>query len=368
MNSIQRPVIMGFPRRYIQGRGVSEQVGELISIFASSVAIVADDLIWNTYKNTILKSLSKSNITSKRLIFTGECTHAEIEKLGKDAKGLECVLAVGGGKAIDTAKGIASVLSSEVIIFPTIASNDSPTSRLVVVYSDAHVVQTAEKMTLNPAAVIVDTEIIKDAPKRFLLAGIGDAISKIFEVTQSSAAGAANFFGGTPSQTAMAIARECHKIIMEDSESALAAHSIGEINSAFERLVEATILMSGLAFENGGLSIAHAVLRGFSNNPDFSRSLHGEQVAFGLLVQLLTNTKYYKTAVDLRTFYSKIGLPCNLKELGAKDDAKTIANDIAKFTFENAPYVMNVEEPLDKEKLAEAIVLADHLANDKKAL
>lgn len=359
-----RPVIMGFPRRYVQGPGLRRQLGELLTVFASSVAIVVDDLMWEEYGSQICKSLSDSSISFQRLVFNGECTQAEIRNLSENAVDVDCILAVGGGKAIDTAKGVSSALGCEVVVFPTIASNDSPTSRLIVVYSDTHVLEAADKMALNPAAVIVDTEIIIKAPKRFLLAGVGDAISKVYEVGQSHASGASNFFDGTPSLTAMAISRQCYDVIMTDTEAALAAHSNGEINDAFERLVEATILMSGLAFENGGLSVAHAVLRGFSANPDFSNSLHGEQVAVGLLVQLMTNPEYYQTARDLLAFYRKIGLACNLEALGARDSAEDIADAIAEFTFENASYVVNVEGSLDRNILTKAIIEADRLANN----
>ena len=278
------------------------------------------------------------------------------------ASGANVVLAAGGGKAIDTAKGVARQLGLEVVVFPTIASNDSPTSRVIVIYSEEHVLERAGRMEHNPSAVIVDTEVIIGAPRRFLLAGIGDAISKIHETGQSSAAGAANFFDGTPTLTSLAIAKCCDQVIRQDSKAALQAHTKGIPDAAFERLVEATILMSGLAFENGGLSVAHAVLRGFSTIPSLSKALHGEQVAVGLLIQLMVNPDTTDAAHELVAFFKDIGLPTTLADLGADASADSLAGPIAAHTFKTAPYVKNVAVPLDQESLSKAIVAADRLA------
>ena len=61
----------------------------------------------------------------------------------------------------------------------------------------------------------------------------------------------------------------------------------GQPNAAFERVVEAALLMSGLGFESGGLSIAHAMTRGLSRVAGPREAVHGWQVAYGLLLQLV---------------------------------------------------------------------------------
>jgi glycerol dehydrogenase len=355
---------MGMPRRYVQGPGTIDQLGSVLAGFGREAVIVADQFIWESFGQRIEASLSAADVSGRHLPFEGECTDAAISAIARAARDANVVLAAGGGKAIDTAKGVATELGIEVVVFPTIASNDSPTSRLIVVYSEDHVLERARRMNQNPAAVIVDTEVIVGAPRRFLLAGIGDAVSKIHEVGQSSRAGAANFFDGSPTLTALAISECCDRVIREDSRPALNAHARGTPDAAFERLVEATILMSGLAFENGGLSVAHAVLRGFSTLPALARSLHGEQVAVGLLIQLMTNPETHGTARELIAFFKGIGLPTTLEDLGADAPAETLAGPISDHTFDTAPYVTNLAVPLDRDGLAKAIIAADRLARD----
>lgn len=56
---------------------------------------------------------------------------------------------------------------------------------------------------------------------------------------------------------------------------------------ALEQTIEATIYLSGVGAEAGGLAAAHAVNNGMSVVPDLHRAQHGEKVVFGLLTQLV---------------------------------------------------------------------------------
>lgn len=84
----------------------------------------------------------------------------------------------------------------------------------------------------------------------------------------------------------MAIARLCYEILLQDSAKALMAAECGVINEAFENIIEANALLSGLGFQNTGCSVAHAVNAGLSELPEAGPYLHGERVGFGVLVQL----------------------------------------------------------------------------------
>ncbi|MGV8294067.1 glycerol dehydrogenase, partial [Pseudomonas aeruginosa] len=86
---------------------------------------------------------------------------------------------------------------------------------------------------------------------------------------------------------------------------------------AFERVVEAKILMSGLGFESGGLSIAHALTRGLPKIAGLASAPHGLQVAVGLLVQLDLEARQDGMLATLTQWYEQVGLPTTLAALGA---------------------------------------------------
>jgi hypothetical protein len=159
----------------------------------------------------------------------------------------DVVIGYGGGKTIDAAKGIAKAHNLRLFIVPTIASNDSPTSRLIVLYDDQHRVTRVDRLTRNPDVVLVDTAIIARAPARFFAAGLGDALSKKFEATQCHLAEGKNFFGTESLATARLLAERCYDTIIEFGLPALKQiQDHGTPNESVERAVEASVLLSGL--------------------------------------------------------------------------------------------------------------------------
>lgn len=353
----------GSPHRYVQGPGALDQLGELAGGYGKRPLLIADGIVLGLLRQRLEASLGPLAGATRFAEFGGECTADEIARLGAEARatGADVVIGVGGGKAIDTAKGVRIQLDRPLIIVPTIASNDSPTSRLAVVYTKEHVLHEVRAMPVNPDAVLVDTAVIIQAPERFFVSGVGDALSKKFEAEQCFATGGNNFYKAGPPYLALTLADACYAAVRAHAESALAASRVKQLSEDFERTVEATILLSGLAFENGGLSIAHSMTRGLSTVPELARALHGEQVAFGLLVQLILEERPAAYVADLVDFYGRMGLPCSLAQLGYPGDPAGVAAQIARYTWERAPYVRALVKPVDEARLERAVLAADAL-------
>lgn len=334
--------ILGAPQRYIQGPGAIERLKEEVAIAGGGpVAIIIDPVALGIVGETLATQLPAARV----LDFGGECTGAEISARTNEIGDARLVIGIGGGKAIDTAKGVAIERNLPVAIVPTIASNDSPTSHIAVVYTPDHAMEGVRKMKVNPCLVLVDTAIIAGAPRRFLAAGIGDAMSKPYELAGALAAGGLNFFGGKPTELTQAIVGRAQEILFKDGEAAMDAEGP---DKHFERVVEAAILLSGLAFESGGLSIAHSLVRGFSTTPQMDGLLHGEMVALGTLIQLAAGQGDTEEIKKLASFFRRIGLPTSLKQFGVTDDADL--SRIAKESLE-APYASNYFKSLTVEDL-----------------
>ncbi|NVN87789.1 MAG: glycerol dehydrogenase [Rhodopseudomonas sp.] len=360
--------VIGFPSLYVQGPGALDRLGPCLGSLADGGAVVAlvDPFVMPLFKSVAAELGDKHGIRMNLLAFTGECTRREIDRLVAAIGDNACtaIVGVGGGKALDTAKAVAHALSVSIVIVPTIASSDAPTSRLMAIYDENHKIVEVPLLRRNPDAVLVDTSVIRSAPRRFFVAGIGDAITKKFEVADSVGAGLPNFFQGAPTRLASLLAESCYQVIRTDAVAAMEVFDLAvpsEVaNAAFERVVEATVLYSGLAFEGGGLSIAHGMLRGITAYPQTQQALHGELVAYGLLVQLAANGFADDALLEIRDFLVKLGLPVCLADIGLPNGSDNDIRNIASLTFE-APYVAARHELVSRQQLAEAIVRVESL-------
>jgi glycerol dehydrogenase len=324
--------VFGGPSRYIQGPGAIDRLGECAALFVGAprsgtrggFPAARATLVIDSYVNQVLGARLEAicaghGVTLHTLIVEGDLTPRSIAQLRAQAatEPSTLVVAVGGGKSLDAGKAVAKALHCHMITVPTVASNDAPTSKNYVLYDDSHNLLAVEHMLFNPTMVIVDTALIATAPAHFFRAGLGDAVSKKFEAEQCGRNQGLNMYDGAPTLTAQLIADGCLRTLMADGEQALAAAGTGASTPAFERVVEAMILMSGLGFESGGLSIAHALTRGLPRIAGVGPALHGMQVALGLLVQLDLENRADGTLAALTQWYRRIGLPTTLGELGA---------------------------------------------------
>jgi hypothetical protein len=70
------------------------------------------------------------------------------------------VVGIGGGKTLDTAKAIGYYQKLPVVVIPTIASTDAPTSALSVIYTEAGEFEEYLICPKTRILVVMDTAII----------------------------------------------------------------------------------------------------------------------------------------------------------------------------------------------------------------
>jgi len=349
-------IIFGSPRRYVQGPGVLGAIGRELIAIAGTAVLLADERVMALCGETIRQSAAAAGVDLRPIRFGGEITYDEIARVIAEIGGTRpgIVIGAGGGKTIDTAKMVARDTGAKFVSVPTVASNDSPTSHIAAIYDGEHKLIAVEEGNGNPELVLVDTQIIVGAPLPFLSAGVGDALVKVFEVEQCVGSGGKNTFGAFSPRSAVALARACYETVRENLAGAYAAHARGVTDAAFEALVEATVLMSGLAFESGGLSVSHGMTRGLSAVPGVANAMHGHQVAYGLLVQLDLEQRDEAFMADIRAFYRAAGLPLKLADLGADRVSNSTVATIAELSAA-AAHMKKFNRPVSAENIADAI-------------
>ena len=355
---------MGFPGRYIQGPGALEEIPELLKSFnANNVAVILDEVVNKINGDSLQKTLSQEGIRANFVLFPGEITTDVVSELAGQVSDLnaDIVLGFGGGKTIDCAKWIAFNCKLPLFILPSIASNDSPTSRLIVLYDEHHRVSRVDFMVRNPDVVIVDTNIISRAPLRFFVAGLGDALSKKFEAAQCFSNQGKNFYGTPSLATARLLADRCYETILQYGEEAVKQiKQYQSPNEAVERAIEASVLLSGLGFESAGLSLAHALTRGFTAHPKVTKFLHGEIVAFGSIVQLIAENRSLVEIKAHAKFCQSIGLPVSFNDFGLPGLNSLELEDIAAKTM-MAPYINNLSPKATDARIIESLIRANEI-------
>lgn len=319
------------PTKYVQGENELLNLGYFVRTFGKKALLIADPFALNLVKDKLAATEQKFGVTLIPCgdIFKGECSRTVVAELQKFAKAnrCDCTIGLGGGKAIDTSKCVAA--GNPLIICPTIAATDAPTSHSAVLYTDDHEFDDYAYFRQSPSVVLIDLNVIANAPARFLVSGMGDALSTYFEA-RANVNSVSNVNAGLPcganrakgtllgygTHTAAALAELCYRNLISDGYKAKVACENHAVTGAFEKIVETNILLSGLGFESGGLAAAHAMHDGLTVIHEIhANSMHGEVVAFGTIAQLVLENSPEEELYEVLDFCDSVGLPMCIEDL-----------------------------------------------------
>ncbi len=354
--------IITSPGSYIQGSGELGKLAEHYQALGTKGAyIIVDKFIYDTYKDEIVKSFEEMDVPYELAVFGGECSRKEIglhqERLGE----CDVVVGIGGGKTLDTSKAVSFYAHMPVIIVPTAASTDAPCSRLSVVYTEKGEFENYLPLKSNPDMVIMDTDVIAKAPARFLAAGIGDALATYYEAAACEKSNAVTMAGGHVTKAAMALAKLCRDTLLADGIKAKTAVENKVSTQALENIIEANTYLSGVGFESGGLSAAHAVHNGLTVLEECHHMLHGEKVAFGTITQMVLENRPMDEIRMIISFCREVGLPTTFKALGIDQVGGDKLMEAAKAscadndTMGNMPFEVKPEDVLAAMKVADRL-------------
>lgn len=358
------------PSRYVQGKGAIHEIGEHAARLGCKALVTGGKTALGICSQPIEASLKEKKVDCLQEPFNGECSDNEINRLVDVAKKAEAdlVIAVGGGKVIDTGKAVAHCLNKPVIIVPTIAATDAPCSALAVVYTDESVFSRYLVTPHNPNCVLVDTQIIAEAPVEYLVSGMGDALATYWEADTCGKSCKPNVLTGgcPPTRSALALARLCYDTLLEYGLQAKLAVERKSVTPAVEAVVEANTLLSGLGFESGGLAGAHSVHNGFTVLQSSHHKLHGQKVAFGTLVQLVMEGRPSEDVYEVLDFCVEVGLPVCLDDLGIKNPTREEIRKVAEATTAQGETIHSTWFEVNADMVEAAIWTADALASQYK--
>lgn len=311
----KEPLKAVFPGKYIQGRNALSDLPYIMELMGDNGLLLASPSVISNVlpKYSLIESRKNIHIET----FGGECCSREVERMtvAVHHNKANVIVGMGGGKVIDTAKIVADKAGIPVIVVPTIASTDAPTSGCAVLYSAEGVFESVYYLKMNPQAVLVDETIIASAPTRFLVSGMGDALATWFEARSCKRSGSSNECGGYTTLTAMGIAHLCYQTLLRYGLQAKKDCDLYLTTHALSNIIEANILMSGLGFESCGLASAHAIHNGLTVLEETHAFYHGEKVALGVLAGLHLTGTPVKEKDRVYGFCESVGLPTTFEDL-----------------------------------------------------
>jgi glycerol-1-phosphate dehydrogenase [NAD(P)+] len=253
--------------------------------------------------------------------FTAETISPEIiREAEKEAREVDFLVGVGGGRVIDTAKISAFNLDLPFISVPTAASHDGiASSRASIPTGEGSASLEAEP----PMAIVADTGIIASAPHRLLAAGCADIISNYTAILDWELA---HRLRGEPvSEYAVALSRMTAELLLKN------AHDIKPHNEQSAWFVTRALVSSGVAMSIAGSSrpasgsehkFGHALERLAPG-----KALHGEACGIGTIIAMYLHGGDWRS---IRDSLRHVGAPVTPKEIGIDDAVAVEALLMAK--------------------------------------
>ena len=325
------------PTKYFQGKGLLNEIYDRTCHLGRKYAFLVADIVYKIVDEKIESAFNGKDGEYIYIFHGGESTLEEAQRIAAVLKENKCdvIVGVGGGKVIDSAKRAAMELENvRTVIVPTSAASDAPCTANTCIYDEHGTFLRAEKPKENPSVVLVDTEIIANAPVRLLVSGMGDAFVTYYEARANRAAGIPNLSGGGCTQAGFALAELCRDVLLKYGALAKASVEKKEWSREVDYVAEANIYLSGVGFENNGAALCHATYNGMTAVLTPFPVMHGEGVAFGLMLQLVLEYEEdgawkedeWKMVID---FYKSVGLPTKFSDINILDPNDDILQKIA---------------------------------------
>ncbi|GAA2258149.1 iron-containing alcohol dehydrogenase family protein [Streptomyces atrovirens] len=272
-------------------------------------------------------------------------------RLASDIKGghYDAVVGLGGGKIIDCAKFAAARVGLPLVAVATNLAHDGLCSPVATLDNDAG---RGSYGVPNPIAVVIDLNVIREAPVRFVRSGIGDAISNISAVADWELAHSVN--GEKIDGLAAAMARQAGEAVLR--------HPGGVGDDGFLQVLAEALVLTGIAMSVSGDSrpssgACHEINHAFDLLHPKRAAAHGEQCGLGAAFAMYLRGAHEESAA-MAEVLRRHGLPVLPEEIGFTPDEFV---RVVEFAPETRPGRFTILEHLDLKTEQIKDVYADYV-------
>lgn len=323
------------------GKGNMDNIGLFLSKTGfKKVCLCFGEEMRNLFGRRIEESLDDVGI---HFVQIGEISDISFESISARAfnlpPGVDALIGIGGGKAIDAVKYIAFLRKLPFISIPTSTSNDGFAS------ANASLIIGGKRMSVpakTPFGIIADISVIKNAPDKFIYSGIGDLVSNITALHDWK----------FEEEHGKAVVNDFATMISQKAVYSFATTGFSSVTDDFflKELVE-SLTLNGISMEIAGNSapasgsehlISHA-LDTFVEQP----ALHGVQV--GIATYIMARVQKHKIKLVSKILL-ETGFFTYAKSLKLKKEDFKKAVDLAPSIKPNRYTYLHVDSNREKAK------------------
>lgn len=343
-------VVRPGPGQFLCESGALNYLDQKLASFTDPI-IITGELSYQAFKKHYSGSLDLPVFQ-----YDGTASHEDMERLSSLIKGTDCVVGIGGGRALDTAKGTAALLKVEYVTIPTVLGTCSAYTPLSAVYHPDHTFKVVDYYEKAALLCLMDLDLLVESPKNYFMGGIGDTLAKWYEAEGITR----HVEGNLPAmvQVGLRTAKATQELLLKDSTEALKSLENTEVTDAFKRVAETVIAIAGtvggFAGEYGRMAGAHAVHNGMSLIQETHVFEHGVKVAYGVLIQLWASGDE-KEVRKLLLFFESNHFPHRFSDFAVKNNFLEKAKKVAAFAASDNETFKLAVPGVTKEAIFEAM-------------
>lgn len=305
---------LAFPANIYRGEAALQKLPTYLADKPRNILLIGGEQSLPATETTLRDLLQNHQITTD--FYGGEVTEENAERLKQGAIALKAdlIIAVGGGKSMDTAKMAAELAGLPIITIPTIAATCAALSTVSIRYTDNGHFRDFYHLKSAPELVVLDPDIIAKSPIRWLAAGIGDTLAKFYEyraITQGKPDYSLNIAAFSNGKVCFEVLTTHGPVAYEKAKDQLVSSELIQTMDAIFIYAAFTSIMGVGAHA----SAAHGLYEGFTVIDKTRHFGHGLLVGYGNICLLALEHRSDEELCEAIAVAKACGIPTALTDI-----------------------------------------------------